>query len=148
MELTKQIRSAGITSAGPFLWLLFYLLLTGCAIPKAQVQDDLVINRGVVENLTGEDIERIQILHLPTRAAASISPVLARQRAEIGFQERELKAESAILTWVQSGKRHQVEVQLPAVSKKTAEKQVFVLRYQITRLGTVVALIVPAEQYW
>lgn len=78
--------------------------VSACKTITSAGNSKLFIKRGIVQNMTAETITNLQLLHLPSRAVVTISPVLPHQQAEIGFRPTELKAISAELQWVQ--KRH------------------------------------------
>jgi len=121
--------------------LLAPSLLSGCATSLGKHSRPL-IDLGVVENLTGEVVRDVRVKHMPTRAIASFSAILADRRAEIGFSPRELMADEGEIAWLIGTQRYKVRLLMPVYGQRSS--QPLVLVYQLLPGGQARVLLPEA----
>lgn len=80
--------------------------MTGCS------SSNTVVNKGVIENHSKQEVTDVSVLHLPTHVVVGLSGILPGSEAQIGISARELVAEQAVLRWIENGIRHQVTFEL------------------------------------
>ena len=121
-----------------YIWLalvmLYLMLATACVIDNSGAyqssgKDRTIIRRGVIENMTEVILKEVELLHLPTKVITSVSAVLPNTRAEIGFRPTQLRADSAVLRWIEMGRQMEVQLEVPqVVQERSAGSLILVYR--------------------
>ena len=128
-----------------YVWLalvmLYLILATACVIDdgvayQSSGKDRAIIRRGVIENMTMDMLKEVEVLHLPTRFITSVSAVLPNTRAEIGFRPTQLRADSAVLRWIEMGRQMEVQLEVPQVAQERSAGSL-ILVYRIFPGGRV-----------
>ena len=102
--------------------IAFLLILTnGCVVSdsqtyKSSLKDRAIIVRGTIENKTMVVLKEVQVFHLPTRAITSVSAIYPKTSAEIGFRPTQLRADVAVLSWIEKGNQMKVRLEVPQVA--------------------------------
>lgn len=142
--MINQSKCSRYPGASYALLVLSILLALGCTSTDGQQSksthstDRIIIAHGIIENLTSDVLYDVEVMHMPTRAIATFSPVLPKQKAELGFQPTELMANEAQLTWLQKGETKRIQLRLPQVVDST-NKSPMTLIYSILPEGQVTA---------
>lgn len=123
------------------LVMLYLMLATACVSDdsgayQSSDKDRTIIRRGVIENMTTVMLKEVEVLHLPTRVITSVSAIHPNTRAEIGFRPTQLRADFAVLRWVEKGQQMKVHLEVPQVVKER-NKGSLTLVYKISPGGRV-----------
>ena len=115
------------------------LVLNGCASTVMPT-----INEGVIRNQAGSELKDVSVKHNPTNNVASFAYILAGTDAKIGFSERQLLAESSILSWQENGQRFSQSFNLLQLSEQLQKGQTYKVVYIIYRNGRATVSFRPA----
>jgi len=114
-------------------------MAAGCTGPSA-----VRLCGGVIENSAGRPLEQVRVEHRPTNRVIATSPLLPGRAFQLGFAERDLLAESAVLTWIDPilGPR-QAAVALPRTAPSAGPHE---LVYTVTAGGSVTVSLRPCRR--
>ena len=100
-----------------------------------------MVGLGIVENTTNSQLKNVKVMHLPTRASVSTSGILPHQRLVLGFEPRELRGETAIVSWNGNGQMYKVTLDVPQV-QVTDKADIMTLVYRLHTGGRVTAHLI------
>jgi hypothetical protein len=99
---------------------------------------------GVIENGTGRDVAKVQVLHLPTRIRVVISEIPAGRSSEIAFSPKVMQADEAVLVWIANGRNCEARLTLPKQADD-GETGLTVLVYKLLPGGQASVRLKPVE---
>ena len=100
-----------------------------------------MVELGIVENTTNSQLKNVKVMHLPTRALVSTSGILPHQRLVLGFEPKELRGETAIVSWTGNGQMYKVTLDVPQV-QVTDKADIMTLIYRLHTGGRVTAHLI------
>jgi len=86
--------------------LLSLFALTVLCVSGCRTLDPIMLDRAIVMNTTTAELIDVSITHQPTQITGSASLILPGKTFDLGFSQRPLRAEQAVVTWTQQGYRH------------------------------------------
>lgn len=85
--------------------LLPLLVLSVLCVFGCRTLDPIMLDRAIVMNATPDEITDVSITHQPKQITGSASLILPGKTFDLGFSQRPLLSDRAIVTWTQRGGR-------------------------------------------
>ena len=95
-----------------------------------------IVSRGIIKNMTAVMLKEIELVHLPTNFITRVSAIYPKTDAEIGFRPATIRADIAVLSWVEKGQKMRVQLDIPQAGEDE-DGQPLMLVYRVYSGGRV-----------